>query len=235
MRVQRSKECVAEAIVLRSKTIGENDLWVDLLTPDHGRLRGIARHGRKSRKRFGTVLEMTNRVGIRYRPSVSDAEGLVALNEAVLLTPIHHLETEGRRLMAAFYLVDLIRQFLPERNPDPKPYALLKESLEALDRDRQRPVSDVVIHFEYRLLELSGYTPHLKQCLSCGKLRSRVEKFYFVYREGGIFCAGCLPGGTSSDVLSRDSLGSILARFIEYQLGRPLKSRKFLTGDLFCG
>lgn len=236
MSSRRGKECASDAVVLRARTIGENDLWVDFLTPDHGRLHGIARHGRKSRRRFGTVLESMNLVRLRYRWSSAGAEGLVSLEEAVLLLPIHYLETDGPRLVAAFYLVDLVRQFIPERSPDPKAYFLLKESLEALDRDRQRPVPDIVLHFEYRLLELSGYSPHLGKCLSCGRPRSREEKFYFVYREGGIFCADCLtsaPGGF--DVLSRESLSSILGRFMEYQLGRPIKSRKLLTDAAFCG
>ncbi len=225
MPTRRGREFSGEAIVLKSKTSGENDLWVDFLTLDHGRLHGIARHGRKSQKRFGTVLEPMNRVRIRYRES----GGLVALEEATLLPPIHRLESRWERLMAGFYVVDLVRELLPERSPDRGAYELLRDTLAQVDRTDRPFSTDVVMTFEYRFLELCGYTPHLRRCLGCGKERNRSEKFFFVYRDGGIYCASCLPGGAAYDGLSRESLPRILSRFIEYQLGHAPKSRKLLT------
>ena len=233
MASRRGKEFQSEAIVLRVRTIGENDLWVDFLTPDHGRLHGIARHGRKSEKRFGTVLESLNVVRLRFLETGS----LVGLEEAGLADRGHCLDKDLGRLTSALYLIDLVRELVPDRNPDPKIYTLLKDSLAALDLAEPRSVEDLVMKFEYHLLDNCGYTPHLKKCLSCGKERSRAEKFVFVYSQGGIYCAACLPrtsiGG--SETLSREMLPKILSRFIEYQLGHSLRSRKFLTDLSFCG
>lgn len=234
MSSRRGLEVQSEAIVLRSRTIGENDLWIDFLTPEHGRLHGIARHGRKSHKRFGTVLESMSRVRLRFR----ETGGFVALEEAGLAGKGHRLEKDLARLAASFYLVDLVRELVPERNPDPKVYFLLKDSLVAIETaEKAGSVAEVVTSFEYRLLDLCGYTPHLKRCLSCGKERSREERFYFVYSEGAVFCPACLPRVSSggSDLLTREALPGILGRFIEYQLGHPVKSRKFLTEATFCG
>jgi len=228
MPSQRGREFETEAIVLKVRTIGENDLWADFLTPDHGRLHGVARHGRKSRKRFGTVLESMNRVCIRYR----ETGGLVFLEEAGLILPAHHLEDGLDGLIAGFYVVDLVRELLPERSPDRRVYELLNETLlhiDRIDRTKENPYAEALMLFEYRFLDLCGYSPNLKKCLGCGRERNRTEKFFFVYREGGIYCSSCLPGGSSFEPLSRRTLPRILSRFIEYQLGHPPKSRKFLT------
>jgi len=231
---RRGREIESEALVLRSKTFGENDLWVDFLTPGLGRLHGMARHGRKSHKRFGTVLESMNWVKLRGR----DAGDLVSLEEASLVRPWLRLDTHLPLLTAAFHAVELVRQLVPERSPDARVFGLLAECLEALDRTDPAEAMTPIARFEYRLLDASGFAPSLKGCLSCGRPRVPREKdeaFFFVYREGGIYCARCLPPGTPFEALSKAGWPKILAQFVDYQIGHPLKTRKFLSDRAFCG
>lgn len=226
----KGREFHSEAIVLRARTVGENDLLVDFLTPGLGRLTGFARHGRKSRKRFGTVLESLNWVRLRGR----DAGGLVSLSEASLLRPWMRMDASLPLLTAGFHVIELVRQFAPERNPDVRVFGLLLECLEALDTAASGDVSALLARFEYRLLDSSGYGPNLKECLSCGRAREKGTKFFFVHREGGLFCSSCLPPGLAFDLFTKESAPSVLSRFIEYQLGHPLKTRKFLSDPAFC-
>jgi DNA repair protein RecO (recombination protein O) len=230
---RRGKEIDFEAVVLRAKTTGENDLLVDLLTPDLGRVHAIARHGRKSQKRFGTVLESFNRVRARGH----DAGGLVSLNEATLSHPWRRLDSDLRLLTAGFHVVELIRRLVPERSPDARVFELVVECLETLDRSSAAEVAAALARFEYRLLDVSGLGPNLKECLSCRRVRPKEDRgsFFFVYREGGLFCADCLPPGLDFDPFRREEAPRLLSRFIEYQLGRPLKTVKFLTDKDFCG
>ena len=51
-----------EAFVLRTQELGEADLIVTLLTEHHGQVRAVARSARRSRRRFGGVLEPMTRV-----------------------------------------------------------------------------------------------------------------------------------------------------------------------------
>ena len=46
-----------EAIVLRAWPFHEADLLVSLFTREQGRVRGVARHAMRSRRRFGGALE----------------------------------------------------------------------------------------------------------------------------------------------------------------------------------
>ena len=50
------------AIVLTVREYGEADLMVNFLTPGYGPLTGIAKHARKSRRRFAHCLEPLSRV-----------------------------------------------------------------------------------------------------------------------------------------------------------------------------
>jgi DNA repair protein RecO (recombination protein O) len=227
------KEMESEAVVLKAWTAGENDLLVDFLTPDFGRLHGIARHGRKSQKRFGTVLESMNWVRLRGR----DAGGLVSLEESSLLKPWRRIDAFLPLLTAGFHVIELIRQLVPERNPDARVFRLLTECLEALDETAPGEIATPLARFEYRLLDVSGFGPNLKECLSCGRPRVPGENFFFVYHAGGIFCAPCLPPSASGgfDPLTKAGLPKILSQFLEYQLGHSLKTRKFLTDKAFYG
>lgn len=222
------REIRTEAIVLRSRTSGENDLVVEILTPDYGRLTGIARHGRKSQKRYGTVLECLNIVRVRFQDR--ERGGRVYLQDAVLQVPLARLQEDRARLMAAFYLIDIIRKSIHGSSPDPRLYLLLRESLEDLNALRQ-PMQ-VLERFEGAFLEVSGYSPVLQKCLSCSNPWVKDEKFYFVFLEGGIFCGGCLPPGLAFEPYSPGSYAALLPRFIEFQIGQPLKSRRFLTAKV---
>ena len=50
------------AIVLTVREYGEADLMVNFLSPEYGALTGIAKHARKSRRRFAHCLEPLSRV-----------------------------------------------------------------------------------------------------------------------------------------------------------------------------
>ena len=56
------------AIVLTVKDFGEADRLVTFLTPARGRLTGLAKHAKKSRKRFANVLEPLKRVEFFSKP-----------------------------------------------------------------------------------------------------------------------------------------------------------------------
>ena len=55
-----------EAIVLRTWPFHEADLLVSLFTRDQGKVKGVARHAMKSRKRFGGALEPGTQVRAHY-------------------------------------------------------------------------------------------------------------------------------------------------------------------------
>lgn len=217
------KEIKTEAIVLHSRTIGEDDLLVDFLTPEEGRLTGMARHGRKSQKRFGTVLEVPNIVSLLCQ----DRGGRVSVQESVLQKPLGMLANDLPHLLAAFYLIDIVREMVQPCYRDPRLYSLLQESLVALDAGLSP--RQVVGTFELGFLDLQGYHPRLEECVACGKKWEEEGVFTFVYRDGGIICSACLvPSRGEGSPFSKKKLSVILGRFLEYQTGRPFRSKRVL-------
>src|ERR1700759_578637 len=90
-----------EAIVLRTWPFHEADLLVSLLTREQGRVKGVARHALKSRKRFGGSLEPATHVRAHYteRPK----QDLVRLDSfEILWSPltahVDYLRTAGLQL-----------------------------------------------------------------------------------------------------------------------------------------
>jgi DNA repair protein RecO (recombination protein O) len=55
--IQTRTELRTEAIVLRAIDYGESDRIVTFCTADFGKIRGIAKGARRSRKRFANALE----------------------------------------------------------------------------------------------------------------------------------------------------------------------------------
>lgn len=222
MPAAKGREIQTEGIVLRVLTLREDDLFVDLMTPYQGRLWGVARHGRKSHKRFGTVLDPLNIVRLRFH----DRGGFAHLEEAGMEFPLNYIDQDLTTFLSSFYLVDLVREFVPERSADFHLYKLLRDSL--LRMNQGLAPQEVIRAFEVRLLEICGYGLNLESCQSCERHWQPKESFYFVYREGGIFCQVCVPHG-NHEIFTESSTYRILPRFIEYQLGHSPKSRKLLT------
>ena len=94
---------VGEAIVLRVWPFHEADLLVSLFTREQGRVRGVARHAMRSRRRFGGALEPMTYVRASYaeRPK----QELVRLDAFEILSsplarPIDYARTAALQFVA---------------------------------------------------------------------------------------------------------------------------------------
>src|SRR5213594_1612491 len=77
----------SEAIVLRTYPLREADLLVTLFTRAEGKVRGIARSAKKSKRRFGGALEPLTYVRVHYEDR--ERQELVRLDSCdVLESPL---------------------------------------------------------------------------------------------------------------------------------------------------
>src|SRR3954466_14683329 len=77
-----------DAVVLRAQKLGESDRIITLLTRRHGRLRAVARGGRRTTSRFGARLEPFGHIALQRAGSpegVGSALHAVSRVEAVSL------------------------------------------------------------------------------------------------------------------------------------------------------
>lgn len=243
------REFRSEAIMLRHLDYGEADRIITFLAPGHGRLRGFARAARSSRRRFAAALEPFASAVLLWSPARSG--GLVTLKNADLLDLRVGLRADLPAIALAGYACELIEALFAEEEAQDPVYFLLLALLDFLSRAGGSPTARLL--FELRLLNLSGYLPHLLHCATCfGKLPDSQTRFSA--ERGGSLCPVCAGGGRDI-VLSLPTLGSIsrilngpltafaeirlgertlgegrrlIANTLAYHLPRPLRSQPFL-------
>ena len=190
----------AEAIVLRTRPVGESDLVVTFLTEGGGKLSGSAKSARRSRRRFGGALEPMT----RGRAVWTEVEGreLVRLETFEAQVSFAAIQADLAWFYLFAYLVEVADTFAREREPDPKFYRLLRAATDASGEGRTPGA--VRRWFELWTLRLQGLLPDLDACSQCGTNAP----------EGGIVvpageaaslcerCAGPASRGTEAALLS---------------------------------
>lgn len=143
------------AIVLRWRSYAESDKIATLLTRDFGKLTGIGKGAKNSRRRFANSLEPLARVRVYFRQR--DEASLAFLESCDLLGAV---TTEPARFAYGSYLAELTEQLTVEWNPVENVYDLLESALRELDRG---PASAAFLRgFELQLLTAAGFESTLR-------------------------------------------------------------------------
>jgi DNA repair protein RecO (recombination protein O) len=158
----RVTERVGEAIVLRAWPFHEADLLVSLFTREFGRVKGVARHAMRSRRRFGGALEpMTH---VRAHWAERPRQELARLDAfEILSSPLSGAIDYGR--LAALELVAEVLDELPEGAVEDAVFRLALAVLAELHAGR---VWMPVTYFCLWMNRLMGWMPELSHCLVCG-------------------------------------------------------------------
>src|SRR5512146_532410 len=97
----------SEAIILRTRAYGESDKIVTFLTNDAGKLTGIAKGAKNSRRRFANCLDPFTEVRVHFR--ARPGAGLVFMESCDLLRPTGSL-AEPNKFAYGSYLIELVDQ-----------------------------------------------------------------------------------------------------------------------------
>ena len=238
------------AVVLRSMPYGESDQIVTLYTLAFGKIKGIAKGAKRSRKRFGNTLEICSYITATFFEK--ETLDLVRLSHCELVRSFEGLRGNIAKLAWASYLIELVNALTAERIKNRGLFRLLIVFLNLIDRGNLK--EEIQRVFEVRLLSLLGYQPQFNHCTRCQKGLSG-ERFSFSPKEGGVLCPSCaanLSGllavslGTIKTLLLAQSIPlekvsrisfspqslkesqAVLTPFLQQYLGKELKSQKFL-------
>lgn len=188
------------AIVLRSWPYGESDKIVSFLTRDFGKIKGIAKGAKRSRRRALNVLEPFTLVSLRFRSRPKSA--LVFVDGCDWTHAFRPITKDLAKIAHASYLVEIADEFAREGDENRALFDHLQRGLRFLEENDVSPI--FLTAFELTLLRLCGYEPMLGGCRRCGA-RPPVpgtastaagqppEVLYwgFSHREGGILCREC--------------------------------------------
>ncbi|MFQ5849057.1 MAG: DNA repair protein RecO [Candidatus Binatia bacterium] len=213
---------VTPAIVLRSRPFGESDKIVTFLSKEHGKVTGIAKGAKRSRRRFANTLELFSLVNLCFqeRPHTS----LVFIHACDWIRVFKDLTTNLQKIAHASYLLEMTDEFTREREENRALFEHLKQGLITIEE--KGPSLSFLTIFEMRLLGLAGYQPVLDRCRRCRKKRAGVgsesqggdfevarsnpeAQWRFSPRDGGILCEACSDFRKESFPLSQETINAL--------------------------
>jgi DNA repair protein RecO (recombination protein O) len=145
----------ADALILRTYTLGESDRIVVFLTRDRGKKRGVAKNARQSRRRFGAALEPMTYGRVVYFER--ERRELVSLNFVEpARSPLS--ASNGEALGHVGYFAELMDEWAQEGDPSETMFRLGVSVVDAVVAGV--PIESLSRYFEYWLLRLQGvYEP----------------------------------------------------------------------------
>jgi DNA repair protein RecO (recombination protein O) len=173
----------SEAIVLRSYPLREADLLVTLFTRAEGKIKGVARAAKKSKRRFGGALEPLTLVRLYYDDR--DGRELARLDACDILESPLSAELDYPRVVALEHVAEALDELLPDREAND---AIFRLAVSVLHQLRAGPIWMPLTYFQLWLVRLVGFLPELDQCLACGAELNGGKAFYHALADG-VMCA----------------------------------------------
>jgi DNA repair protein RecO (recombination protein O) len=169
----------SEAIILRTYPLRESDLLVTLFTRAEGKVRGVARAAKKSRRRFGGALEPLTYVRAHYEDR--ERQELSRLDACEVLASPLASEVTYSRAVALAHVAELLDELLPDREANDAVFRLALTVLAAL---RGPALWLPVTYFELWMTRLMGYLPELSECMACGRSLTGGRAFFHAMADG---------------------------------------------------
>jgi DNA repair protein RecO (recombination protein O) len=177
----------AQALVLRTTDWSETSRIATLWTREFGKVRVLAKGGRRLKSNFESALDLLTLCSIVLLRKSSG--GLDLLTEAMVVRRFPQLRTDLTALYAAYYVAELLADLSEEYDPHP---ALFDEAVATLSElGTPGTISGLrLARFELVLLREFGYSPALDACAGC-EAPLPASPPAFSAAAGGAVCPVC--------------------------------------------
>lgn len=230
-----------QGIVLRTYSFGEADKVVILISPNHGKLRTVAKGIRKTKSRFGGRLEPFSHVDL----VLYEGRNLDTITQVSVIEAYPRLRDDLDAVMMANAMTEAVDATVQENEPSFGLFLALQRGLAALEAGHHS--RELLVAFMLKVTEVLGVAPSLATCAGCGRAAPPHEPFRFSFGAGGIVCSDCAPAGAyrlrsgvverlgvlaasdlrslppEDDSLADDVLG-VMRRYLEHHIERRLSS-----------
>jgi DNA repair protein RecO (recombination protein O) len=173
----------SEAIVLRTYPLRESDLLVTLFTRLEGKVKGVARAAKKSKRRFGGALEPMTYVRAVY--DERERQELVRLDSCEVIESPMSGEVTFARATALAHVAELLDQLMPDREASD---AVFRLTLAVIAELRGRALWMPVTYFELWMTRLMGFLPEFAECAVCGRSLNGTRAYWHALADG-LVCA----------------------------------------------
>ena len=178
-----------EAVNLKSYSISEADKIIVMYSKEKGIVKGIARGIKKPSNKLGAgrmeLLSANSMV-------LSRGRNFDTICQAEAVNTFFDLRKDINKMFYAMYCAEIAANFGREHDPDSEAvYNLLYGLLDTVSRaEKKEQAMLAVLRFQLKIMDITGYTLELKECVKCRKTPEKNE-VYFSAAEGGILCGAC--------------------------------------------
>jgi len=219
-----------DAIVLSTRDYGESDRLVTFHSAGFGRLRGIAKGARRSRKRFANVFEPCSLVRVECR----ERNSFIWIEACKLVEPYLPMRADIEKWAYAALFSEIILEMVPEGESHLDPFLLHKETLDRLERDKDP--QNVLVLALLRFQFLMGYMPALDGCAICRRRLKTANKWFWQAADGKLVCEDHFCPNTSYVTLDTGTLALIhYLRKIPLERTWRLRMRREMKAPLLMG
>lgn len=239
----------SDALILKRQEFRETSLILTLCTKDFGKIKGIIKGVRGHRTKISDYLQpFTYTQAVFYERTRGE---LHTISECNTKDPFGGIRGDFWKTVYASYLVELTDELTALGEPNAEIFELLLGCLNALASERY--IDRIVRIFEIKLLAASGLMPDVSRCINCDKKID--SNCFFSIKLQGALCNDCkhqdalaveISKGTIASIIQiqktglnmisririteeiRHQLKKILTKFIDFQLGKKLKSVEFI-------
>ena len=237
-------------LVLNKRDLRETSILVDFYTREFGKVSGILKGIRTEPEKFASNLELfsLNEI-IFYRKTHSS---LHLVSQADKIDNFTGIRQNVERISTASFMMELINSVMQAEDANADVFNLALASLKELETN-YNPEKIATI-FKIKMLNLSGFKPHFDSCVSC--LDKIMGQSKFSLALGGLLCPRCMAKDPTSRSIFRGTIATvlhiernsfaaslnlgmnplikkeldlILNSFLNFHLGRELKSQKLLN------
>jgi DNA repair protein RecO (recombination protein O) len=142
-----------EAINIKSKNAGEADKIITLFSKGRGKIRAVAKGGRRPTSKFGGRLEIFSHNYFQ----LAAARNLDIISQCETIESFYKLRENREKLNAGFYIVKLIDIITEDRQRNDELFDLLLNALHALQASVDANMLSRA--FEVKLCEIEGFLP----------------------------------------------------------------------------
>ncbi len=172
----------SEALILRTYPFHEADLLVTFFTRLEGKVRGVAKAAKKSKRRFGGALEPLTHVIAHWEDK--EKQELARLDSCDIISSPLTTEVTYPRVVALSYVAEVIDQLLPDREANDDVFRLVLAVIKHIKPDS---IWMPLTYFDLWIVRLIGLLPELSECVVCGDSLN-CSKAWFHPLADGLLC-----------------------------------------------
>lgn len=171
-------------MVVRTIRLGEADRIITLVTPEHGKVRAVAKGVRKTKSKLAGRLDLVTHVSLLcWRGRELDV-----ITQAEIIDLYRPIREDLDKMPVAFTMIEAVDQVAVERHAMPDLFRMLTGALSTLAGDGGAVLLGA---FLWKLLALEGVSPVVDACASCREPHPLVA---FDEAIGGFLCRSCRSG-----------------------------------------